>query len=49
MLCARKRISELPIQFRYKYNKESEYGRLVDSVRRYFDMDTVYEILRMNK
>ena len=42
----RKGLSELPIQFRYREYKESEYDRLADSVRRYFDMDTVYEILR---
>ena len=42
----RKGLSELPIQFRYREYKESEYDRLADSVRKYFDMDTVYEILR---
>ena len=42
----RKGLSELPIQFRYREYKESEYDRLADSVRKYFDMDTVYEFLR---
>lgn len=41
----RKGLESLPIQFRYRQYKESEFDRLAQTVRKHFDMDTFYQIL----
>ena len=41
----RKGLEELPIQFRYRKYKESEFDRLAKTVREHFDMDEFYRIL----
>lgn len=41
----RKGLKELPIQFRYRQYKESEFDRLANTVRKHFDMDAFYDIL----
>ncbi len=41
----RKGLEELPIQFRYRKYKESEFDRLAATVRKHFDMDEFYRIL----
>lgn len=40
----RKGLEELPIQFRYRAYKESEFDRLAATVRKHFDMKKFYEI-----
>lgn len=42
----RKGLPELPVQFKYRAYKESEFDRLAKMVRTHFDMDAFYEILR---
>lgn len=44
-LRVKKGLEPLPVQFRVKPYKESQYDRLADEVRRHFDMKRVYEIL----
>ena len=44
-LRARKGLAPLPISFRYRAYKESEFDRLADTVRRHFDMEKFYRIL----
>lgn len=41
----RKGLAALPVQFRYRAYKESEYDRLADAVRKNFDMKEFYRIL----
>lgn len=41
----RKGLEDLPIQFRYRKYKESEFDRLANTVRKNFDMDAFYKIL----
>lgn len=41
----RKGLEDLPIQFRYRTYKESEFDRLANTVRKNFDMDAFYKIL----
>ena len=43
----RKGLPELPVQFKYRAYKESEFDRLAKMVRTHFDMDAFYEILRI--
>lgn len=44
-LRVKKGLEPLPVQFRVKPYKESQYDRLANEVRRHFDMKRVYEIL----
>ena len=41
----RKGLETLPVQFRYRQYKESEFDRLADTVRKHFDMKKFYEVL----
>ena len=41
----RKGLDTLPVQFRYRQYKESEFDRLADTVRKHFDMKKFYEVL----
>jgi len=38
-------LDTLPVQFRYRQYKESEFDRLADTVRKHFDMKKFYEVL----
>lgn len=42
----RKGLEALPVQFEYRKYKESEFDRLAETVRKNFDMDAFYEILK---
>ncbi|MEE3452069.1 cobyric acid synthase [Dialister sp.] len=42
----RKGLKDLPVQFKYRAYKEAEFDRLAKTVRKHFDMDKFYEILR---
>lgn len=42
----RKGLEALPVQFEYHKYKESEFDRLAETVRKNFDMDAFYEILK---
>ena len=44
-LRAKKGLEALPISFRYRAYKESEFDRLADTVRKHFDMEKFYRIL----
>lgn len=44
-LRTRKGLPALPVQFRYRAYKESEFDRLADTVRKNFDMKKFYQIL----
>ena len=41
----RKGLPALPVQFKYREYKESEFDRLAKMVRSHFDMDAFYKIL----
>ena len=41
----RKGLKDLPVQFKYREYKESEFDRLAKTVRSHFDMDAFYKIL----
>ena len=44
-LRVKKGLEALPISFRYRAYKESEFDRLADTVRKHFDMEKFYRIL----